>query len=132
MEHYVPILVFSLIAITVPIILLIVAKLVRAGSPDPVKAEGTDAQKSLAFQQAYGALANRIRAFAALPFDENTYMQDLGVPGLMGEEGYSTNERRTRLTTSNEVTPAGLSTSRNPPSGIIGPGRPAARWPAVP
>ena len=38
------------------------------GMPDPVKAEGTDAEKSLAFQQAYGALANRIRGFAALPF----------------------------------------------------------------
>ena len=37
------------------------------GMPDPVKAEGTEAQKSLAFQQAYGALQNRIRAFAALP-----------------------------------------------------------------
>jgi arsenate reductase len=37
------------------------------GMPDPVKAEGTDAQKSLAFQQAYGALRNRIIAFAALP-----------------------------------------------------------------
>jgi arsenate reductase len=38
------------------------------GMPDPVKAEGTDAQKSLAFHQAYGALHNRIKAFAALPF----------------------------------------------------------------
>ena len=37
------------------------------GVPDPVKADGTDGQKSLAFQQAYGALANRIRAFTALP-----------------------------------------------------------------
>ena len=37
------------------------------GMPDPVKAEGTDAEKSLAFQHAYGALRNRIRAFAALP-----------------------------------------------------------------
>ncbi len=37
------------------------------GVPDPVKAAGADAQKSLAFQQAYGALANRIRAFKALP-----------------------------------------------------------------
>ncbi|WP_371038581.1 helix-turn-helix domain-containing protein [Rhodosalinus sp. FB01] len=37
------------------------------GMPDPVKVEGTDAEKSLAFQQAYGALRNRIRAFAALP-----------------------------------------------------------------
>jgi arsenate reductase len=39
------------------------------GTPDPVKAEGTEAQKALAFQQAYGALQNRIRAFAALPLD---------------------------------------------------------------
>lgn len=38
------------------------------GMPDPVKAEGTEAEKSLAFQQAYGALRNRIIAFAALPF----------------------------------------------------------------
>jgi NADH-quinone oxidoreductase subunit A len=38
-EHYVPILVFSLVAITVPILLLLVAKIIRAGSPDPVKAE---------------------------------------------------------------------------------------------
>lgn len=37
------------------------------GMPDPVKAEGSDAEKSLAFRQTYRALANRIRAFAALP-----------------------------------------------------------------
>ena len=37
------------------------------GMPDPVKAYGTHAQKSLAFHQAYGALRNRIKAFAALP-----------------------------------------------------------------
>jgi arsenate reductase len=37
------------------------------GMPDPVKVAGTDAEKSLAFQQAYGALLNRIRAFTALP-----------------------------------------------------------------
>ncbi|MEM6312111.1 MAG: helix-turn-helix domain-containing protein [Pseudomonadota bacterium] len=37
------------------------------GMPDPVKVEGTDAEKSLAFQQSYGALFNRIKAFAALP-----------------------------------------------------------------
>lgn len=39
------------------------------GMPDPVKAEGTDAEKALAFQQAYGALRNRILAFTALPLD---------------------------------------------------------------
>ena len=37
------------------------------GIPDPVKAEGTNAEKSLAFHQAYGALRNRILAFTALP-----------------------------------------------------------------
>lgn len=39
------------------------------GLPDPVKAEGTVAQKQLAFQQAYGLLRNRITAFASLPFE---------------------------------------------------------------
>ena len=39
------------------------------GVPDPVGVTGTDAEKRLAFQAAYGALRNRIRAFAALPFD---------------------------------------------------------------
>lgn len=37
------------------------------GMPDPVKVDGTNAEKSLAFQQSYGALMNRIRAFSALP-----------------------------------------------------------------
>lgn len=39
------------------------------GLPDPVKAEGTHAQRQLAFQQAYGLLRNRITAFANLPFE---------------------------------------------------------------
>ncbi|WP_170434945.1 helix-turn-helix domain-containing protein [Ruegeria arenilitoris] len=39
------------------------------GMPDPVKAEGTEAHKSLAFQQAYGALRNRILTFSSLPFE---------------------------------------------------------------
>lgn len=39
------------------------------GTPDPVKAEGTEAEKALAFQRAYGTLRNRITIFAALPFD---------------------------------------------------------------
>ncbi|MGB3313862.1 MAG: helix-turn-helix domain-containing protein [Albidovulum sp.] len=37
------------------------------GVPDPVRADGTDAEKSLAFQTAYGALRRRIEAFTALP-----------------------------------------------------------------
>jgi len=39
------------------------------GQPDPVKASGTEAEKKLAFQHVYGALKNRITAFAALPID---------------------------------------------------------------
>ncbi|MFY0622629.1 MAG: helix-turn-helix domain-containing protein [Pelagimonas sp.] len=39
------------------------------GQPDPVKAEGTEAEKKLAFQQVYGALRNRIQAFVALPVE---------------------------------------------------------------
>ena len=39
------------------------------GMPDPVKATGTEAERSLAFQAAYGALRNRILAFTALPLD---------------------------------------------------------------
>ena len=37
------------------------------GMPDPVKVAGTDAEKSLAFQQTYGALRNRMVGFTALP-----------------------------------------------------------------
>lgn len=40
------------------------------GMPDPVKATGTEAEKMLAFQQAYGALKHRIEAFTALPFTQ--------------------------------------------------------------
>ncbi|EAQ02318.1 transcriptional regulator/arsenate reductase [Pseudooceanicola batsensis HTCC2597] len=39
------------------------------GMPDPVKAEGTEAEISLAFQHAYGALKRRIEAFVALPVE---------------------------------------------------------------
>ncbi len=39
------------------------------GLPDPVKATGNEAERLLAFQQAFGTLRNRIKGFAALPFD---------------------------------------------------------------
>lgn len=61
------------------------------GMPDPVKAEGTDAEKRLAFQQAYGALRNRIRAFAALPMDTldrislQAAVDEIGATALEGE-----------------------------------------------
>ena len=37
------------------------------GLPDPVKAQGTDAEKCLVFARTYGALRRRIEAFVALP-----------------------------------------------------------------
>ena len=37
------------------------------GLPDPVKVDGSDAEKSLAFQQAYGTLRNRMLGFTSLP-----------------------------------------------------------------
>lgn len=40
------------------------------GMPDPVGVEGTEAEKGLAFQRAYGTLARRIAAFTALPMRE--------------------------------------------------------------
>jgi protein-tyrosine-phosphatase len=38
------------------------------GLPDPVQAQGTPAEKALAFAATYAALRHRIAAFAALPF----------------------------------------------------------------
>jgi protein-tyrosine-phosphatase len=38
------------------------------GLPDPVKAEGTEAEKALVFAQTYAALRRRIAAFVELPF----------------------------------------------------------------
>lgn len=39
------------------------------GLPDPVRAEGTEAEKRLAFQQTFAMMRHRIIAFAALPLD---------------------------------------------------------------
>ncbi len=44
------------------------------GLPDPVRAEGTDAEKALVFAQTYGALRRRIAAFVELPFKSLTRM----------------------------------------------------------
>ena len=40
------------------------------GLPDPVKVEGSDAEKGLAFLEAYRALSRRLSAFMALPVEE--------------------------------------------------------------
>jgi protein-tyrosine-phosphatase/DNA-binding transcriptional ArsR family regulator len=39
------------------------------GMADPVKAQGTEAEKRLAFHQTYGALHNRLSAFTAMSFE---------------------------------------------------------------
>ncbi|NOZ94883.1 MAG: NAD(P)H-quinone oxidoreductase subunit 3 [Acidobacteria bacterium] len=39
MTNYIPIVIFTLVAVSFPIITLLIAKVIRAGSPDPVKAE---------------------------------------------------------------------------------------------
>jgi ArsR family transcriptional regulator, arsenate/arsenite/antimonite-responsive transcriptional repressor / arsenate reductase (thioredoxin) len=54
------------------------------GLPDPVKVEGTDAEKGLAFAQTYAELRRRIAAFGALPFETlsrialQSHVDDLG------------------------------------------------------
>ncbi|MEM9972877.1 MAG: helix-turn-helix domain-containing protein [Pseudomonadota bacterium] len=58
------------------------------GVPDPVKAEGTDAEKRLAFQQAYGLLRNRILGFAALPLETlDRVARQVAVDDIAGLEG---------------------------------------------
>jgi len=44
------------------------------GIPDPARATGTDAEKHLAFADAYRALHNRIAAFASLPLASLDHM----------------------------------------------------------
>lgn len=39
------------------------------GMPDPAKAQGTEAERGLAFAQTYAALRRRVSAFVALPFE---------------------------------------------------------------
>lgn len=56
------------------------------GLPDPVKQQGTEAEKSLAFAQTYARMRQRIQAFAALPLDQldklslQRHLDDIGRP----------------------------------------------------
>ena len=59
------------------------------GMPDPVKAEGTDAEKALAFQHAYGALRGRIEAFVALPVES---LDRIALQSAVDEIGRTTPE----------------------------------------
>ncbi|MGC3937375.1 ArsR family transcriptional regulator [Roseobacter sp. EG26] len=60
------------------------------GLPDPVKATGSLAERRLAFQQTYGAMNNRIKAFAALPLQTHNRISlqaavdDIGADHLEG------------------------------------------------
>jgi len=59
------------------------------GLPDPVKVEGTQAEKSLAFATAYGQMLRRVQAFAALPLeqlDRLSLQSRLDEIGRMGED----------------------------------------------
>ncbi len=60
------------------------------GMPDPVSVEGSDAQKSLAFQQTYGAMRNRLIAFTALPLAS---LDRMSLQNAVDEIGQISNER---------------------------------------
>lgn len=60
------------------------------GLPDPVKVEGSDAEKSLAFHQTYGALRNRMTGFTNLPvasLDRMSLQKAVDEIGQSNEEG---------------------------------------------
>ena len=63
------------------------------GLPDPVKAQGTDAEKALAFARTYGALRRRIEAFVELPFATlsrrslQARVDDIGADAVTAEKG---------------------------------------------
>jgi acetylornithine deacetylase/succinyl-diaminopimelate desuccinylase-like protein len=46
------------------------------------------------YDDVIGMTADDHRRFAELPFDEEAYLEQLGLPALFGEEGYTTLERR--------------------------------------
>ena len=63
------------------------------GLPDPVKVEGTDAEKSLAFHQTYGALRNRMTGFTALPI---AALNRMSLQKAVDEIGQSNEEGMTK------------------------------------
>jgi len=60
------------------------------GMYDPVRVQGSDSQKSLAFQQTYGALRNRLIAFTSLPF---ATLDRMSLQKAVDEIGQSNEER---------------------------------------
>ena len=63
------------------------------GLPDPVKAQGTDAEKALAFARTYAALRRRIEAFVELPLATlsrrslQARVDDIGADAVTAEKG---------------------------------------------
>lgn len=60
------------------------------GMPDPVKVEGSDVEKGLAFHQTYGALRNRMTGFTNLPIaslDRISLQKAVDDLGQLQEEG---------------------------------------------
>lgn len=58
------------------------------GLPDPVKTQGTEAQKRRSFHQTLDVMRNRIAAFAALPFqrlDRASLQQEIDAIGMISE-----------------------------------------------
>ncbi|MGB8623629.1 MAG: helix-turn-helix domain-containing protein [Paracoccaceae bacterium] len=55
------------------------------GLPDPVKVDGTKAEKSLAFATTYGQMLRRVQAFVALPFSE---LDKLSLQNRLDEIGH--------------------------------------------
>jgi protein-tyrosine-phosphatase len=55
--------------------------------PDPARAEGDDAQRALAFADAYRMLNNRISIFTALPFQELDKVALQSRIDLIGKDG---------------------------------------------
>lgn len=60
------------------------------GMPDPVSVAGSDAEQSLAFQQTYGALRNRLIAFTSLPLGS---LDRMSLQKAVDEIGQSNEER---------------------------------------
>ena len=58
------------------------------GLPDPVQAEGTEAEKAHAFAQAYAQMRRRVLGFVALPFE---HLDRISLQSRLDEIGRSVN-----------------------------------------
>jgi arsenate reductase len=61
------------------------------GLTDPVKAEGTPAERALAFHRTYGALRNRLAAFVALPLETLDRLSLQRAVDVLGREAAAEN-----------------------------------------